>query len=278
MRRLNIIFLDIADSMILINKHQYDKYIRFDNTGQYVAHYKNMTLRSVFQPIFSREKRIVGVEALVRIYTNGHRQIRPDLFFYSDQYNQVDQINVELLSRSIHVRNFANSPFKNIRLFLNLLPSVGQYLVQNESFSCRLSNRINDLNLRRPQIVMEIVEQHSDDNELLREATQTLSNYGFHIAVDDYGSQASNSERVDLISPDIIKFDRTLLKKYMNGDTSPLLDAIKVAQNANAKTVVEGIETEQQFEAMKALNLNMYQGYFLGTPERVMPRVQLACG
>lgn len=268
----------MANSMILINTRQYEKHIRSDNTGQYVAYYKNLTLRSVFQPIFSREKRIVGVEALVRIYTNGHRQIRPDLFFYSDQYNQIDQINVELLSRAIHVRNFANSPFKNIRLFLNLLPSVSQYLLQNENFSFRLSHRINDLNLRRPQIVMEIVEQHSDDDELLKEATQALSNYGFHIAVDDYGSQASNSERVDLISPDIIKFDRGLLNKYMNGNTAPLLNAIKVAQEANAKTVVEGIETEQQFEAMKALNLNMYQGYFLGTPERVMPRVQLACG
>lgn len=264
--------------MILTQRQQFDKHISFDNTGQYIAHYKNMTLRSVFQPIFSREKRIVGVEALVRIYTNGHRQIRPDLFFHSDQFNLIDQINVELLSRAIHVRNFANSPFKSIRLFLNLLPSVGQFLVQNETFSTRLSTRINELNIRRPQIVMEIVEQHSEDNELLKEATQTLSNYGFHIAVDDYGSQASTSERVDLISPDIIKFDRTLLNKYMSGDTAPLLDAINVAQKAKAKTVVEGIETEQQFEAMKELNLNMYQGYFLGTPERVMPRVQLACG
>ncbi len=264
--------------MILTKKQHFDSRISYEDSGQYIARYKNLTLRSVFQPIFSVNKRIVGVEALVRIYRNGKDQIRPDLFFHSDKYSPIDQINVELLSRSIHIRNFAISSFKNIRLFLNILPKASQIIVSNESLSTRLCARLKELNLRHPQIVMEIVEQHSNDDLLLQQATQSLARSGFNIAVDDYGSLASTKERVALIAPDIIKFDRNLLLEYMQGNTTPLLDAIQIAKNAHAKTVVEGIETEQQFEAMRDLNLNMYQGYFLGIPACIKSEITLACG
>lgn len=35
--------------------------------GQYVAQYKQLTLRSVFQPIYQKDLSIIGLEALVRI-------------------------------------------------------------------------------------------------------------------------------------------------------------------------------------------------------------------
>lgn len=264
--------------MILTTRHQFDQCIKYDDCGEYTAHYKELTLRSVFQPIFSRSQKIVGVEALVRIYTNGQRQIRPDRFFHSKNYNFVDQLNVELLSRAIHIRNFALSPYRDMHLFLNLLPEAGQFMIENECLSQRLSEHLKHLNLQNPQIVMEIVEQSTNNELSLKNATDRMSNIGFHIAVDDYGSEASTLERVALISPDIIKFDRSLLCKYMVGDTVPLVRAIRVAHATNAKTVVEGIETRQQFEAMKRLNLDMYQGYYLGTPEAVVPKTELAYG
>ena len=96
--------------MILTSRHQFDQCIKYDDCGEYVARYKELTLRSVFQPIFSKTEQVVGAEALVRIYTHGQRQIRPDLFFHTKNYNFVDQLNVELLSRAIHIRNFAISP------------------------------------------------------------------------------------------------------------------------------------------------------------------------
>jgi len=264
--------------MILTTRRQFNQCIKYDHCGEYVAHYKELTLRSVFQPIFSKSQRVIGAEALVRIYTNGQRQIRPDKFFHSKNYNFVDQLNVELLSRAIHIRNFSISPYRRYHLFLNLLPEAGQFFIESESLSQRLSERLKQLNLQNPQIVMEVVEQETHNELSLKNTTNQLSNIGFHIAVDDYGSQASTSERVTLLSPDIIKFDRSLMCQYMTGDTEPLLNAIQVARATNAKTVVEGIETKQQFEAMKRLNLDMYQGYYLGTPESLIPKVDIAYG
>jgi len=264
--------------MILTSKQHFNQCISYNGAGEYIASYKHMTLYSVFQPIFSLEKNIVGVEALVRIYTKEKHEIRPDSFFHSNQYSYIDLLNVELLSRAIHIHNFSISTYRNIKLFLNILPDAGQFIVQNENLCTRFADKLSELNLSHPQIVMEVVEQETNDEHLLQRATNQLSQIGFNIAVDDFGSQASTYERVELIEPDIIKFDRSLLLKYMSGDKEPLLQAIKVAKNANAKTVVEGIETAQQFEEMRKLKLNMYQGYFLGMPQRLVSCAEAACG
>ncbi len=264
--------------MILTTKEQFDQCIKYDGCGEYVAQYKTFTLRSVFQPIFSRTGKVIGTEALVRIHTIAQGQIRPDIFFHSKKYNFIDQLNVELLSRAIHIRNFSISPYRESQLFLNLLPEAGQFIVENGTLTQRLSDRLQQLNLKTPQIVMEVLEDESNNELSLQNAAHHLSKIGFHIAIDDYGTHSSNCERVTLLSPDIIKFDRSLLQKYMSGDKLPLLKAIEVAKEANAKTVIEGIETEQQFEAMRRLDLNMYQGYYLGTPEGIVSTVGLACG
>lgn len=268
--------------MILSEPQQYQQYIAVDSDGQYIAHYKGLTLRSVFQPIFSRHCAIVGMEALVRIYTAIGTQIRPDLFFHSEQYRLIDRVNVEYLSRILHLRNFSISSFRHLKLFLNMLPLSNHIAKQNISRSL-ISHPLDELGLSHEQIVMELVEIVADDDVQLQSAIQTLSTRGYGIAIDDFGCNASNQERVELLRPDIIKFDRHLLIEYMAGNTAPLLNAIEVARQANAKTVIEGIETEQQLNAMQALEITMFQGYYLGMPEAIspmvsLPEIRLACG
>ncbi|ELE2164049.1 EAL domain-containing protein [Vibrio fluvialis] len=256
--------------MILTDPQQYQQYVTFDMDGQYIAHYKGLTLRSVFQPIFSRTQRMVGVEALVRIHTHYHTQIRPDIFFHSDQYGLIDKLNVEYLSRILHLRNFSISCLRHLKLFLNVLPLSGNAVNQSISDSL-LSHRLDELGLSHDQVVMELVELASDDDVQLQRATRQLSTHGYGIAIDDFGCQASNQARVDLLCPDIIKFDRHLLAEYMQGNTALLLNAMNVAKQANAMTVVEGIETESQLRAMQALDIDMFQGYYLGMPEAIVP-------
>lgn len=48
--------------------------------GQYIAKYQNLTLKSVFQPIYQKDHSIVGLEALVRITDIDGSMIRPDYF------------------------------------------------------------------------------------------------------------------------------------------------------------------------------------------------------
>ncbi|MGR5236600.1 EAL domain-containing protein [Vibrio alfacsensis] len=235
--------------------------------GQYIAQYKDLTLRSVFQPIYQKDLSIIGLEALVRISNQDGLLIRADLFFQSHSIPAEDQINVERLSRLIHINNFSQSKFHSNKLFLNVLPKAAEILAQDTSYRNLLKRTIIEANLRYDQIVIELVEMDARDETLLYKATQDLSNNGYLLAIDDYGIDASTIERVRSVKPNIIKIDRSLLLRYENGDLSCLIEALSLAQETCSKTVIEGIETEHQLNLVKTLGFDMYQGYLLAMPQ-----------
>jgi len=232
----------------------------------FIATYKHLTLRSAFQPIFSRTQDLVGVEALVRIQNNQKTVINPDNFFQSCFVAEEDKSNVERLSRAIHIHNYSISPYKNLKLFLNVLPNASHLVEKTPSANCTFSARLKELNINKKSIVLEIMEVEYENNTLLFTSTEQLSRKGFSIAVDDFGSRASNIERVNLVSPDIIKLDRSLLLAYMENNKEPLLQSIELAKEKKAMTVIEGIENAEQYHAMKNLDIDMHQGFFLGEP------------
>ncbi|WP_159736982.1 EAL domain-containing protein [Vibrio atypicus] len=253
--------------MILTSKSQFQRCLEVDNKQQYIAKYNELVLSSVYQPIFDLRDEIIGVEALVRIKDSQGNAIRPDLFFSSDSFSTVDKVNVERLSRVIHIRNFSQSDFRAKKLFLNVLPIAGEMLAVEDLKNGLLIRRLRNLNLKSSQLVMELIELNCLNEDYLKIAMSRLKENGFNVAIDDYGVCASNQARVNAIEPHIIKLDRSLLVSYCEGDKAPLLDSIQVAKRVNATTVIEGIETEEQLNMMRALNIDMYQGFYLAIPE-----------
>ncbi|MCK6263908.1 EAL domain-containing protein [Vibrio sp. ZSDE26] len=260
--------------MILTTRKQFQSLISLNENGEYIARYSNWRIHSVFQPIFGRSHKIVGVEALVRITTLEGKSVRPDLFFSSTEISIKDKINLDKLSRVIHIRNFAISEYKKLKLFLNILPSVSEYFALHDVNNCLLSNRLNELNIDRSQVIMEIVELNANNEYLFLEAIKKLSTSGYSIAIDDFGACASTMERVKSLQPNIVKLDRELLLEHMSGQTNRLLEGIKLARSIGAKVIVEGIETQQHYDSMIKLNLDMYQGFYLGTPEAIRTDVK----
>ena len=253
--------------MELREQSSFLQYLSVDKQGQYTAEYNGLTLQSVYQPIFTRDYVIVAVEALVRITTPDNFNIRPDLFFTSPQYSDGDKINVERLCRAIHIRNFANSNYSSLSLFLNMLPLIGEEFIDNDFQYANFFSKLEDLEIKHSQIVMELLETPVDDEARLCAITQKYLRNGMRVAIDDFGTGASTKHRVDIVQPSIIKLDRGLLERYMNGFRDPLIYALDVAKQVNAQTVIEGIETAEQWVCMKELPIDFYQGFYLARPQ-----------
>ncbi|USD52435.1 EAL domain-containing protein [Vibrio sp. SCSIO 43153] len=235
--------------------------------GQFIAKYKHLTLRSVFQPIYQNELKIIGLEALVRISNKDGLMIRPDAFFHSNTVNESDQLNVERLSRLIHIQNFGQSRFHAKKLFLNVLPKAAEMLALDRSYYNLLKRTLKQAGVQKQQVVMELVEVDASSEATLHHATRKLGHSGYMLAIDDYGINASTKERAKSVKPHIIKLDRSLLLQYENGDSHKLTQALTLAREINSKTVIEGIETEHQLNLMKKLGFDMYQGYLLAMPQ-----------
>jgi EAL domain-containing protein (putative c-di-GMP-specific phosphodiesterase class I) len=140
-------------------------------------------------------------------------------------------------------------------------------LAKDMSYSNLLKQAIIEADLRREQIVMELVELDASDENCLYKATKELSDNGYMLAIDDYGVDASTVERMKSVRPNIIKIDRSLLLRYESGDFTCLMEALSLAKDIRSKTAMEGIETEHQLNLMKKLGFDMYQGYLLAMPQ-----------
>ncbi|MEM9854034.1 MAG: bifunctional diguanylate cyclase/phosphodiesterase [Pseudomonadota bacterium] len=125
-------------------------------------------------------------------------------------------------------------------------------------------------NSPREQIVFEITETAMNTEvEAVARTVDRLRKSGVRIALDDFGVGASNLERLQTMQVDFVKIDR----RFMRGaDTTKksrdILDGmIKLAHNAGATIVVEGIEEAEQLELARELGAELAQGFYLGKPE-----------
>lgn len=255
--------------MLLTTEEEFESCLLTSDDGTYSASYDGYLLHSVFQPIFNRQKQAIGYEALLRIFDQDNQSIRPDLFFTSPAHSLEKILNIERLSRVIHIRNFALfSPEKSL-LFLNVLPESAVHFHLNKLPNLNaslLESRIRSLHLSPERLVFELLEFHYKDEAQLLTAIEEIKLHGFNIAIDDFGSKASCEHRVSLLKPGILKIDRQLLLNYEDGDVEPLLSALKLAHKEQAFTVIEGVETSEQYQHMKALGIDYFQGFLLGKP------------
>lgn len=242
-----------------------------DDLGNYYCTFKNYTLSSVFQPIFDQMENIIGVEGLVRIKNESGVAICPDDFFSDRNPHQKDKLMIDAICRVLHLTNFSSSQYRNKKLFLNFLPNEEQWAGIASIHDDLFTEKLEALDIRSEQIVLELLEVRCNNLEKLKHAVNGLTQKGFNLAIDDFGSEYSTPERVKLVSPSILKIDRYLLDLFMHGEWQPLLDAIHIANNFKAKTVIEGIENQTQLDAMLNLGIDMYQGYYLAMPKPVQP-------
>ncbi|END3382936.1 EAL domain-containing protein [Vibrio alginolyticus] len=258
--------------MELKNQSDYERYIKQDNLGEYYVVLNQFTFHSVYQPIFDRRQRIIGMEALLRI--RGIRGIdgsliRPDVFLANNGLDPYFRLCVEFLSRAMHIRNFARyfagTP---IKLFLNVMPQTLLTLTKDMGFKDNglLYKRLSELGMSPSDVVFEVVEESCGNTDLLIKAVQLMKANGFIFAIDDFGAQHSDIARVQQLCPDIIKIDRSYLLDYCAGETFSIHSAVDLADHMGAKVIIEGVEEDVQLQAMYQLNLDYYQGFYLGKP------------
>lgn len=255
--------------MELKNQSDYERYIKQDNLGEYYVVLNQFTFHSVYQPIFDRRQRIIGMEALLRIRGIDGSLIRPDVFLANNGLDPYFRLCVEFLSRAMHIRNFARyfagTP---IKLFLNVMPQTLLTLTKDMGFKDNglLYKRLSELGMSPSDVVFEVVEESCGNTDLLIKAVQLMKANGFIFAIDDFGAQHSDIARVQQLCPDIIKIDRSYLLDYCAGETFSIHSAVDLADHMGAKVIIEGVEEDVQLQAMYQLNLDYYQGFYLGKP------------
>ncbi|MBW3696188.1 EAL domain-containing protein [Vibrio sp. T187] len=262
--------------MAPITRADFERHIKRSSVGESYAVLGEYTLYSVFQPIYTQQLKLHGFEALLRIKDAQGNWIRPDLFLSNPDFNEATRLSAEMLSRAIHLRNFSLFyPHLPCKIFLNVIPaaliSYQRYVnsITNSETHKLMRIRLEELGIKLDDVVLEIVEQDCNENEELARLISGIKDRGYLLAIDDFGAGSSDTNRVHLIEPDMIKIDRSLLLTYEAGNKQPLLKAIELAVTTQSKVLIEGIETQQQLDIIELLPIDFYQGYQLGKPASI---------
>ena len=105
--------------------------------------------------------------------------------------------------------------------------------------------------------------------ELLVKGIRELREHGFRVAVDDLGAGHTNLDQVLRLQPDFLKLDLSLVRGvHQNAVKQALIESVvAMGRVAGATVIAEGVEAQEERDALISLGVTWGQGYFFARPE-----------
>lgn len=226
-------------------------------------------LKSAFQPIFAfrgEKLAMVAFEGLIRPFLDGEAH-SPAAFFGSVPAHE--RLQVETLTRTLHFLNASACLPPAASIFVNFDPSIFTDRAIAQSALRDMRQVLAHTHIDPRRVVCEVTEKKSGSQDALFAFTAALKAGGFRVAIDDYGAESSDMDRIRRLRPDIVKFDARWITRLMESGPGYALLATMVATFANQgiETVFEGIEESWQLDLAARSGASMVQGYVLARPE-----------
>ena len=223
-------------------------------------------LTSFFQPVVSLiEKKIVGYEAFIRAPIDSSFHKTTYLFQCAEKYGLLTQL--DFLCCELSLKKFASFEHEAKHLFINVSPQV---LLQPTFKTAESLCDLEKLGLHQHDVIIELTEYRPvDDYELMKNAAAYYRNLGFEIALDDLGAgYGSNLRLWSEVLPEYIKIDRYFIHDLPRDVLKQkFIRSIQGIANAlHCHVIAEGIETEEEFEAIEKIGLSFAQGNYLARP------------
>jgi EAL domain-containing protein (putative c-di-GMP-specific phosphodiesterase class I) len=260
LHHLNTLQKELRDALSLTDDY------RLDVSGEEMcANFIGLKLHSVFQPIFDLAQTApLGYEALLRAFdTKGNALSPPAAFHHAEVAERL--VKFDRLCRTLHTLNFLNMGRGNGLLFLNVHPEL---LVAVNSHGKVFEHVLHQHDVPTQDVVIEIHEGAVSDEKLLAAAIANYRDRGYKIAIDDFGKEHSNLERLWTLSPEYVKLDGAIIQQAMENPRLQriLPKLVEIIRDLGAEVIIEGVETQEQLELARLSGVHLIQGYLLGRP------------
>ncbi|MHB1110121.1 MAG: EAL domain-containing protein [Devosia sp.] len=222
-------------------------------------------LRLVFQPLMGlKENRVTCLEALLRWDHEACGGTIPPTEFIpvAEETGLIVPIGEWVLREACKAA--AGWP-TNARVAVNLSPVQ----FKNQRLFETVQAALYDAGLPATRLELEITE-----SLLLAESEPTLQTLhqlralGVRISMDDFGTGYSSLSYLRSFPFDKIKIDRSFMRDLESkGDSLAIIKAvIGLGQSLGMSTTAEGVETEEQLNAVREQGCNEVQGFYFSPP------------
>jgi EAL domain-containing protein (putative c-di-GMP-specific phosphodiesterase class I) len=240
-----------------------------ERDGRWWGRHGELQLSSSFQPVFSfPHGRPVGYEALIRVADAQGVPVSPvSLFERVDGFEQ--QVWLDRLCRLVHVHNFCTQSSGDAWLFLNIHPAVFLHSVQQSKLLTHAVDLLNQLGIPMHRLVLEVTEDVMAQDHNFEEAVAWAREVGCLLALDDFGAGHSNFDRVWRLRPEIVKLDRSLLRRAMGSPrvARMLGQVVSLLHECGSLALLEGVESEDEAQLALDADVDLVQGYYFARPQ-----------
>ena len=125
-----------------------------------------------------------------------------------------------------------------------------------------------DSQLDLSQFTIELTESsYIESFEYAKQTIKKLKDIGLKISIDDFGTGYSSLRYIMDLDVDYIKIDKIFIQNYQEKRSSTIIKTIyNLSEQLGLKTIAEGIETEEQLEFLRNINIDYCQGFLLSKP------------
>jgi diguanylate cyclase (GGDEF)-like protein/PAS domain S-box-containing protein len=220
-----------------------------------------------YQPLYTRDGQLCGLEALVRLRHPLLGLVYPDRFIpIAEESGLIVPLGNWVLDECCRQsREWQDRGLHPVRIAFNVSPLQ----LTRFDFSSYVIERLRHYKLAPSALEMEVTESTVMRNigQVTRQI-DTLARMGIHFSIDDFGTGYSSLAHLHQLPVQTLKIDRSFIERINepNGTYAIVQAIVFLAHSLGLVVVAEGVEREDQLTRLWQLDCDRVQGYYFAPP------------
>ena len=229
---------------------------------------ENEEFRLYYQPqIDIASGRICGVEALIRWQPEGEEMVSPGSFIpVAEETGMIEEIGYWVLFTACRQARELREKFGYpVPVAVNVSPRQ----FRQPGLVNMVETVLRDSGLEAKCLELEITESMLvHDTEKFIETLHALKALGVSLAIDDFGTGYSSMAYLKHFPIDRLKIDKAFVDdlEAEPANLAILRAIVALGQSLGLKVIAEGVETQYQYDYLRSIGCDEFQGYFFSRP------------
>lgn len=215
-----------------------------------------------YQPLVDNKNEIYGFEALARWNSPTLGEISPQVFISNaEESHLIIPIGTWILRQACLAQVAMAKHFQ--RPFV-MSVNVSPVQILQKDFPDVLRKVVMETDIDPHYLVLEITEGVLIDSTIyLEETINYIHEIGAKIALDDFGTGYASLTYLRKLPFDNLKIDKSFVDGIFTSkkDHSIIGTIVQLVHNLNMIVIAEGVETRKQYEFLKQITTDVFQGF-----------------
>ncbi len=161
------------------------------------------------------------------------------------------------------------SRWQKIRPDFHVSINLSYLQLQEGDVGAYIRSTLEELAVPPENVTLELTETYlMKEDEAVRGRLEEMQQFGLRIAMDDFGTGYSSLYSLKNVPVAVVKVDQGFVK----GITSDRFNAAfirsiaQLCHNVGKTVCLEGVETQEEYDAVKDMGIELIQGYYFSRP------------